>query len=118
LGLALLAVIIYPFMLDPFQANIVPCYFKELTGADCPTCGMSRSIYEFSRFRAAEAFSFHIAGPVLYSVSLLVFIKILIEYFLKKAVKLNISSKKISAAVFILAGFWLIYWLSRALMQI
>ena len=117
-SLALLAVLIYPFLLDPFRDNIVTCYFKDISGMECPTCGLSRSVYEFSRLSLAESFRFHILGPVLYTGSLLLFLKFSMEIIVKKKVKLNISPRITRAGILAAAGLWLIYWLFRILHQI
>ncbi len=112
-SLALLLVLVYPFLLNPFQENIVPCFFKETIGADCPTCGLSRSIYEFSRFHLAEAFSFHLLGPFFYVGSLVFFLKLAIEWLTKKEIKLNISSGALKLGMFFAAGLWIIFWLNK-----
>ena len=89
LSLVFLLMLVYPFLLNPFQENIAPCLFKEVTGYNCPTCGLSRSIFEFSRFHLAEAFNFHLMGPFVYLGSLVAFLKFSIECLLRKEIKLN-----------------------------
>ena len=84
-----------------------------MTGCDCPTCGLSRSIYEFSRFHLAEAFSFHFMGPFIYSGSLVVFLKFSIEWLVKKEMKLNISAGAVKLSIIFAVGLWIIFWFTK-----
>lgn len=114
---ALLIILFYPYVLNPFQDNLVTCYFKEVTGINCPTCGLSRSIYELTRFHIAKAFSFHFLGPFFYAGLVTAFFKFSTEIFVKKEIIFNISSKAMKLNVIFAAGLWLIFWLYTLVMQ-
>ena len=67
---AVLAAGIFYYFADPKASLIMPkCILKELTGWDCPSCGVQRAIHALLHGHIAEAFSYNfffaIAVPLL-----------------------------------------------------
>ncbi|HZS45694.1 MAG TPA: DUF2752 domain-containing protein [Blastocatellia bacterium] len=52
----------------PDVPHFTVCIFKNLTGLDCPGCGLTRSFCALSRGNIAKAFYFNKLGPFLYVV--------------------------------------------------
>lgn len=50
---------------NPFESELITCQFKDLTGYDCPTCGMSRSVYSFLSLDIIDSVRYHPLGGVL-----------------------------------------------------
>lgn len=112
--LALLACIfLFSFFNNPEKSLLPGCYFKSLTGNDCPSCGLSRSFYEFSHLNFPKAFQFHLFGPVLFVLFLLVFLKLLIEIMLKRRVRIKMKPAIFRFGIISLFCGWIIYWLIR-----
>ena len=42
-----------------FQEKIPLCIFKDLTGIECPLCGMTRACYSIMHLHFASAFSYN-----------------------------------------------------------
>ena len=54
------AVLVFLFWIDPSQSKWVPrCFFKFMTGYDCPGCGSQRAIHALLHGRVAEAWHFN-----------------------------------------------------------
>lgn len=64
---------------DPFESDLLSCQFKNLTGYDCPTCGLSRSIYCLMSFRFLDSLKYNPLGPVIFIGLVMLFIKLGIE---------------------------------------
>ena len=56
-------------------AGIPLCFFKHLTGLDCPGCGLTRSFLSLARGHFLDAFHFNAAGPLVYLLFLAIFIE-------------------------------------------
>jgi uncharacterized ParB-like nuclease family protein len=54
---------------DIEQGRVVlspPCVWKQITGAPCPTCGLTRAFCALGHGRLGEALQLHVASPVVY----------------------------------------------------
>lgn len=63
------------YLFDPSTFSIFPsCYFKKLTGFDCPGCGGQRALHDLLHFRFTEAVNHNVlmvaGSPVLAFVTL------------------------------------------------
>ena len=67
LGLIVLgASFLYP-LIEGFVSRVTPgCLFHRITGIPCLLCGMTRSMAATSQGQLTEAFRFHILGPPLF----------------------------------------------------
>jgi len=57
----LIAAVLY----NPFESELTACRFKDLTGYDCPTCGLSRSVHAFLLLNFFDSIAYHPLGGVL-----------------------------------------------------
>ncbi|MFH1196160.1 MAG: DUF2752 domain-containing protein [bacterium] len=97
---------------NPFQTELLSCQFKNLTGYDCPTCGLSRSVHSFATFHFVDSLSYNPLGFVLLIGLIFLFVKILVELITRKDIQLNsksLSGKQIGAIVFAMVLFNWIY---------
>ncbi len=107
IGIVILFLI--PLFFNPHEAENTICSFKNQTGYDCPTCGMTRSLYEFVHFRIFTSFSYHLMGPLFYSVLIILLIKYLIE--LKKKILYRFDRRFIIGLTGLFFFTWLLYWI-------
>ena len=103
----------YAFWIDPQQTPIQTCYFKAWTGWDCPSCGMSRSLYALTHGQWLSAVHYHWMGPVLFALVIFVLAGLGLELAMRK--KITLSSRWISAknTLLFFLVFWMITWLVR-----
>jgi len=109
----LLAILVLSAVINPEHSEFLPCFFKEITGHSCPSCGLSRSLYAVSQLQFKEAFRFHLMGPVLYIIFLVLCLKFSIEILIKKEIGLGFNSFVVKGFFIIFAGVWLVYWIIR-----
>ena len=109
----LAGVLLIIFFNNPQKSILPKCYFKSITGYDCPSCGLSRSFHALSHLNFLEAFHSHIFGPAIFLFLLLVFMKLLIEIIFQIKFRLQIKSivLKVAGAAFFCS--WIIYWITR-----
>ena len=63
----LFAILTAGWWIKPAQVSGLPlCFFKVLTGLDCPGCGLTRSFLALARGHLGEAIRFNAAGPLVY----------------------------------------------------
>ena len=55
------------------------CPLRQVTGIPCPTCGMTRSFIAIAQGDLSQACSYHLFGPVLFSVLVVTVGHVLIE---------------------------------------
>ena len=111
--LILLIIMIYSVWVNPAESNITTCRFHELTGLDCPTCGISRSFFAFSRFNFLDAFKYHIFGPALFTLLLILLIYFAIELVTKNNIKIVSTYIKFKWLTGILISTWIVTWLFK-----
>ena len=70
-GVVLLMLFI-SFWYDPVNYKITDCAFRDMTGLSCPGCGLSRSFHSTAHLNTADAFGFHLLGPVFFLMLLLI----------------------------------------------
>lgn len=113
----LLGFLLFPFLTNAGDTGILRCRFHELTGLSCPTCGMSRSLNAFVHFHFADAFRLHLLGPVIYTLSVILFIEITVKITTGISMIDNVIKKHKSLVIkkiFIILGtIWILYWLVR-----
>lgn len=111
----LIFILMYSVFVNPAELNISACRFHELTGLDCPTCGISRSFYAFSHFNFKDAFNFHFLGPVLFSIFIFLLFFFMIELIIKKEIKLYSPFINLKWFSSFLIGLWLAVWIFKIL---
>lgn len=111
LGLSI--ILTYSVLVNPGESNITTCQFHELTGLDCPTCGISRSFYAVSHFDLLNAFRHHIFGPILFTSFLFMLIYFMVELISKKEIQIKISFIKFRWFAGVFIGLWITTWIFR-----
>jgi len=67
-GLAVASTVLDPDRLEAGAYAFVPsCPTKNLTGQDCPTCGMSRAFAAIGHGRISDAIRYHRVSPLAFS---------------------------------------------------
>ena len=110
---AIFAVLVVSLALDPDETAYPSCVFKSITGYDCPSCGLTRSFYSMSHLGIAEAFQYHLMGPVLYIVLFLLLLKFSYESFFRKEIRINTTPRTKKIIFLALTVIWLTFWLSK-----
>jgi hypothetical protein len=106
------AFLLFPFLTDHGHTGLT-CQFHKMTGLSCPTCGMSRSLYELVHLHMAASFRFHLFGPVVYLVALLLFMKLFLEMVLGTGFTIVAVNKTASRVILWAGTLWVLYWLVR-----
>jgi len=101
------------FFIDPRDVSFLSCQFKNSTGYNCPTCGLSRSFYAIANMNISEAFNYHLLGPFLYLWIAAFYVKSTAEILLKKKIKLDINPLILRAILIVFCSVWLIFWISN-----
>jgi hypothetical protein len=107
----LLVVLLWAGLVDPNKGYVSTCLFLEETGHPCPTCGMSRSFYATFNLDFPEAFKFHLLGPVLYLILLIVFFKFSVELTSGRKIQLGLNSRNLIHLCYIFALLMMLNWL-------
>lgn len=114
----LLGFLVFPYLTNSGSTGYFGCSFHQLTGLSCPTCGMSRSLFELSQFNILQSFKMHLFGPVIYLLAVILFVKISIELITGSTLKFEINSKVIKRTFIAIGVIWIIYWLARMGLEI
>ncbi len=115
LSLIILALLLVSYFINPNNNKLNECGFKELTGYSCPSCGLTRSLYSTSHFHFGDAFAFHLLGPVIYLLLILLAIKFGHEAITGKGVNFSLSSFWLKISVIGFFGIWFLYWITRVI---
>ncbi|MDZ7333833.1 MAG: DUF2752 domain-containing protein [candidate division KSB1 bacterium] len=107
LGLILLVSLVW----NPGETRLFSCYFRELTGYPCPSCGLTRSFHAIAHLEFQQAVKFHPMGLILYATLLLFLFITLMEIILKRAIRVVMPVwMKITAFGGVFA-FWAVWWI-------
>lgn len=109
----ILLLLLLAALINPVDHSFYKCGFKELTGYECPTCGISRSIHSASHFKFADSFDYNPLGLIIF-VSLLILITILLaEIILRR--KIIVKPKLLNSRRFYISllSVWMLYWIAN-----
>jgi hypothetical protein len=73
---------------NPFESQLIVCQFKQLTGHDCPTCGLARSTFSLMHLHLGDSIKFNPLGVVLVGGLLVLLLKFLIELLLQREIEI------------------------------
>lgn len=114
----LFTILSFSILVNPDRSNFLTCYFRELTGHSCPSCGLTHSIYAISHFHIQESFIYHPMGLFVYFILLFLLFKFSLEIITKKEIKIRINPK-ISRIILLIFSFsWLSLWIIRLLNEL
>ena len=102
---------------DPANYKITDCAFKDMSGLSCPGCGLSRSFHSVANIDVADAFGFHLLGPVFFMLLLSIAILFSYEAISGVKIKINIKKGKLKILVVSILVFWFIYWVIRMALE-
>jgi hypothetical protein len=121
LALACVYVAAFVFTPSPVQADghyFTICGFKNVTGLPCPGCGLTHSFCALGKGDIAGAFYFNQLGPLLYMLSLLVWVRAWLVLFGRATPAMaldrlaaRIKVVKVSVIAFLLFGVGRIIYL-------
>ncbi len=109
----LLTILVFSIIINPEKANFLICYFQELTGHPCPTCGLSHSFYAVSHLHLLESFKFHLMGPIIFTIMLFLFLKLCWEIVTKKEIRIGLNPKITKINLIVFSFSWLSFWIIR-----
>ena len=108
----ILLILLFTIFWNPEQANLLPCYFHEITGHSCPSCGLTRSFHAIAQLNFQQALEFHPMGIIIYLVLLMFLLKFILEIILRKEIRVSLNAwvKKFALAgvLFVWMGWWII----------
>ena len=102
------------YLINPYS-GFFHCRFNKLTGLECPTCGMTRSLLATARINIMDGFSHHLFGPLLFLFLLIVLLKYALELTRHKHMQINLPPGMVK---YLFAGFglaWFSLWIFRML---
>ena len=108
----ILLIFLFTLFWNPEQANLLPCYFHEITGHSCPSCGLTRSFHAIAHLKFQQSLEFHPMGMIIYFALLVFLLKFSIEVALQKEIRVSLKAwvKKfaIGGSLFVWMGLWII----------
>ncbi len=114
----LLALIFVACFFDPVFYKVTDCSFKHLTGLSCPGCGLTRSFHAFANFHVAEAFVFHLIGPVLLLGFVILFLKYAYEAISGNIIQVSVNPNLVKILIILFVLVWVGFWIVRMLGEI
>ena len=70
----LLIIFVAYYFLNKYTGFAIPCIFHEITGWDCPGCGITRCLFHLINFRIKDAF---LVNPLVF-----IYLPFIIAYFI------------------------------------
>ncbi|MBN2242994.1 MAG: DUF2752 domain-containing protein [Acidobacteria bacterium] len=113
-GIGLLfSLILYAFCVDPGKVTVFRCFFKEWTGWNCFTCGLSHSLHASARLDWGAAVQHHLFGPFLFLSAWALSAYWIFEIATDRKGMLRVNPGTVRAGIIAVAFIWLAYWLLR-----
>jgi hypothetical protein len=100
-------------LIAPENLSIVSCKFKDLTGYNCPTCGITRSLHSSANLNLIDAIKFNPFGLALFVMILFVMIKYGVEIITKGKIVIGIRVDILKRILITVLIMWFLYWLSN-----
>ena len=117
-GLTLAAAMGSILLLPRAEALLPTCLFRELTGVDCLTCGITRSLEAASHGEILASMQFHLLGPFVLAGIVMSCIAFVAEACTGKRIVPVTPSRWWGRAVGGSAAVWIVYGVIRALVEV
>lgn len=107
---------------DHLKSDQSLCPFKLVTGFPCPSCGITKSMVYFYKGDIIKSISYHILGPAVVIICLLVVVLLSIELVTKKDYFKNyFYNKKLAYSLAIFLGIYhiirLVFFINQHTLQ-
>ena len=106
----LLIIFLATYFINPKSDGYPACYFHELTGYDCLTCGMGRSVYAFAHLNFLDSIAYHPVGFIAYLGLILLFIKLSFETLSRRGIDIGFKKGIIKKSIVVILISWFSYW--------
>jgi hypothetical protein len=103
---------------NPFESELIGCQFKNLTGFDCPTCGVSRSMYSVMNFQIWNSIAYNPLGVMAVVGLLFSLLKMSIELLLKREISFHWKKNTLKIVLFTLTSVIAINWMIKLAAQL
>lgn len=103
---------------NPADFNFLQCRFKEVTGLNCPTCGLTRSFESLITFNIVESFLYHPMGIVIFVGLFFLGAKFIYELSTQNRVAFTKRIKFPKRFLSVVGGIWLIFWIVRIIIDL
>ena len=98
---------------NPFESQTVVCQFKHLTGYDCPTCGLSRSIFSLMNFHPGDSIMYNPLGLVIGVGLFVLLLTFTIEVVLMRELRLIRKKHTVKIALITVTSLGTIHWIVK-----
>jgi hypothetical protein len=116
--LALLVIIFVLFFANPEKIYLTKCLFFQTTGYSCPSCGLSRSLHAVSHLNFLESIHFHLMGPIIYFVVLVLLMKFTIEIITRLDIRFKVNPTEIKISIISFLGLWMFFFVVRFVFEL
>lgn len=109
----LFVILISYYFIVRYTPLLIPCLFFELTGLNCPGCGITRMLTRFLQFNFAEGITFnYFLG---FTLPIIIFIILMMSYYYIYNKK---YSKWFNILLYIYLAALIIWWIVRNIIGI
>jgi len=105
----LLSLILYAFLVDPDKVTLFRCFFREWTGLNCFTCGLSHSLHASACFDWTAAIKHHLFGPFIFISAWALSVYWILEIGLDRKIIVRIKPGYVRFGIAFLVVAWGIY---------
>ena len=109
----ILAFLVAARFYNPLESRLITCHFKELTGYECPTCGLSRSIHSLISLNIADSLGYNPLGIVLILGLFALLIKFSAELISKKEIIIHVTKSSWKLIIIFLLLLVFSTWILR-----
>lgn len=114
----LLLIMTFSLFVDPERVTFFSCFFRDMTGYSCPTCGLSHSFYAMSHLHLLESFRFHWMGPVLHLSMFILFLKFIFEITMKRELTFRLNAIMVKINLLCLSCIWIGFCVFRFISEV
>lgn len=98
----------YLFLQILLEGAFKLCWFKALTGLNCPSCGLSRAFFALFSGRPLQALKLN---PFMLIFSLVIFAQFFLQIFFKRSMSLQATPKERNILYISLGALFILNWI-------